>query len=1027
VKRFTSAVVALAVVGAWAAAAATAGGATRARIAPTLTPAQQCVKDGHAIPTVSLPGGVRAVRGPGFQTVGGWAFLDANTPIVGGRVQIVGPRGAVVKLLPRSTATTKAGGTFLVAVRSLPRAFQIRVLGGRRNGSRFNGTLVAAGTTATAYVSPVSTILSAYRLAYPRRTLAQATSALRRTLAIPAGVSITTGLRFTNQYFAAQKFLARGPFARTVQAVVRQAAAGRRLAFPGRPGLQGAGTELLKWGGKQLANGAVAYIGGKALGWVLGQLGIGGDGTEEQLSEIKSALDGINTKLAELGQQLKDLKAAADKQLLETLVIHLKAAESAVTGKLADLQVIAQMAAAKPDKAYLESQSCAKLAGLYPLASGTVEYGYVPDLLNHAFFPGPTSTPLTTAIINVVKGDSRWFTSASSDQVSEMVGYWQGLEQSWLQVELEWEHAVHPCPATPTPNASNCLALYWAGRYSSDTQAQTNTLPRAVPGGMWIDMTNGLAWAPAYAAATSVLPHPPPATYAQTFGPRGDWIGCPGQDPRTQQCGSRPVKGLTGACQDGNPKTKLPDPSDIDVCAVELKSNPGPFDTVSSGPYGQSWSWYPPSAGELGTLVNGYREAGFSSPLEYLTKPWSDGGAGAGSAWFEQGLSRVWTFPCPIQTYKSCEAFNLTSGGTSAPGDGKAGLLLTSRQRIPETRYCIVGGSTQFTGGGPSNSFVRYVSQLGSDTTSGRANDCASYLLPCKTLTHAVDVAGYATTIELGAGTFAGPVTLDKGQTIVGAGAGLTTIDGGGGAAPTVTIGAPASIYDVTITRGNPGIRVNAGSRLTLVDSVVAGNKGPGVVNQGTAAISGTTIATNADYGFINQGTATLANSTISANSLSGLSDFGATVSLTLVNDTVTQNGYFGVSGGQTPASMTNTLLAANDAAGHGLGDCNGSVAAGPGGHDLIAKLGNCEFDQRGTRGNLVNTNAKVGPLGPNGGPTSTVPLLAGSPAIGAGDAATCAAAPVGRVDQRDYVRPSGSCDIGAYDSKAQNIPTATG
>jgi hypothetical protein len=55
------------------------------------------------------------------------------------------------------------------------------------------------------------------------------------------------------------------------------------------------------------------------------------------------------------------------------------------------------------------------------------------------------------------------------------------------------------------------------------------------------------------------------------------------------------------------------------------------------------------------------------------------------------------------------------------------------------------------------------------------------------------------------------------------------------------------------------------------------------------------------------------------------------------------------------------------------------------------------------------------------------VPLLAASPAIGAGDSATCAAAPVSGLDQRGYVRPSGSCDIGAYDSKAQNIPTAGG
>jgi len=42
---------------------------------------------------------------------------------------------------------------------------------------------------------------------------------------------------------------------------------------------------------------------------------------------------------------------------------------------------------------------------------------------------------------------------------------------------------------------------------------------------------------------------------------------------------------------------------------------------------------------------------------------------------------------------------------------------------------------------------------------------------------------------------------------------------------------------------------------------------------------------------------------------------------------------------------------------------------------------------------------------------------LAGSPAINAGDDATCAAAPVSGLDQRGIIRPQGvHCDIGAYE-----------
>ena len=72
--------------------------------------------------------------------------------------------------------------------------------------------------------------------------------------------------------------------------------------------------------------------------------------------------------------------------------------------------------------------------------------------------------------------------------------------------------------------------------------------------------------------------------------------------------------------------------------------------------------------------------------------------------------------------------------------------------------------------------------------------------------------------------------------------------------------------------------------------------------------------------------------------------------------------------------------------------------------------------------GDLSNTNPKLGPLQANGGPTLTHALLAGSPAIDAGDNTACPSR-----DQRGYVRPVGAaCDIGAYEfgsNTAANLP----
>lgn len=61
--------------------------------------------------------------------------------------------------------------------------------------------------------------------------------------------------------------------------------------------------------------------------------------------------------------------------------------------------------------------------------------------------------------------------------------------------------------------------------------------------------------------------------------------------------------------------------------------------------------------------------------------------------------------------------------------------------------------------------------------------------------------------------------------------------------------------------------------------------------------------------------------------------------------------------------------------------------------------------------------NPLLGPLSNNGGPTSTQALLAGSPAIDAGDTTACQGPPVNGVDQRGITRPQGAaCDIGAFE-----------
>ena len=74
-----------------------------------------------------------------------------------------------------------------------------------------------------------------------------------------------------------------------------------------------------------------------------------------------------------------------------------------------------------------------------------------------------------------------------------------------------------------------------------------------------------------------------------------------------------------------------------------------------------------------------------------------------------------------------------------------------------------------------------------------------------------------------------------------------------------------------------------------------------------------------------------------------------------------------------------------------------GSIADA--GHNLSSDA-SCAFTNLGS---LNNTDPKLGPLADNGGPTLTMALLPGSPAIDAGDTSLAPA-----TDQRGFPRPAG-------------------
>jgi hypothetical protein len=140
---------------------------------------------------------------------------------------------------------------------------------------------------------------------------------------------------------------------------------------------------------------------------------------------------------------------------------------------------------------------------------------------------------------------------------------------------------------------------------------------------------------------------------------------------------------------------------------------------------------------------------------------------------------------------------------------------------------------------------------------------------------------------------------------------------------------------------------------------------------------------------------------------------------LTINNSTLSGNSA-GLYGGGIYNAGTTTLqnsIVANSPSG---GNCSGSTLTSHGYN--LSSDSTCNFKGPG---DLNNTDPMLGPLQNNGGPTQTMALPSGSPAIDAGNPSGCTDGNghLLKTDQRGKPRPdpedTGGCDIGAYERQS--------
>lgn len=283
---------------------------------------------------------------------------------------------------------------------------------------------------------------------------------------------------------------------------------------------------------------------------------------------------------------------------------------------------------------------------------------------------------------------------------------------------------------------------------------------------------------------------------------------------------------------------------------------------------------------------------------------------------------------------------------------------------------------------------------------------------------------------------------IAKDLTINGPGANLLTVrrdTGGDYRIFTVNPTATVSLYGLTIANGKNGFGggISNSGTLTIDRCTLTGNlgttNGGAMQNTGALVVTNSTISGNISGhggGLYNYAlnasqcvcSALLINTTISGNTATsyggGIVDYnfgGAEPTVTLTNTTIVGNTAPGViavdGGGPATIFLKNTIVANNQKNGvtEDLADLGTSPHVISRGHNLTGSNGGGYFTQPGDQ---INTNPKLTSLGNYGGPTQTMYLNPGSPAIDAGDDV---AAPV--TDQRGVSRPVGAhVDIGAVE-----------
>jgi hypothetical protein len=341
-----------------------------------------------------------------------------------------------------------------------------------------------------------------------------------------------------------------------------------------------------------------------------------------------------------------------------------------------------------------------------------------------------------------------------------------------------------------------------------------------------------------------------------------------------------------------------------------------------------------------------------------------------------------------------------------------------------------------------------YVSTAGSD-----ANDCISPSTPCLTINKAIEYTANGDVIKIAEGNYTSTgvaviqiesksiyITISGGwNELFSAQNGYSTIDGRNsqyGIEYNPLPPTSLAIENLIVENGENGIYNGYWGNMTISKSMITGNSGPGITNEGVMVINGAGVFVNGGGGIYNIGTLDVYNSSISYNSGTPARGGGilSNGKLTINNSTITNNSAYGYgagiwAGGQT--KISNSIIADN--VGNDSPDCYkllSSTIVTSLDYNLIENGSACNIANAGH--DIFGQDPKLGTFIPYFGIQTIAPdspaIDTGNPAAPGSSGSACLA-----TDQRGVARPmdgpdvdtTARCDMGAFEYAAPGSPNS--